>query len=273
MFNEQRVDDRLERIVRAKREEVVRLRSDGARLRAAAEAASAPKPFASALRVSAEVRLLAEIKHRSPSAGIIRGDVDPVAIARSYAEGGAAALSVLTDEEFFGGSLEALRAVRRAVELPLLRKDFVLDPVQVWEARAAGADAILLIVRILEDAALRELHALAHELGMDVLVEVHDSFELDRALELGAALIGINNRDLSTFITELSLSLDLAPRVDPKVTLVAESGIGTAEDVQRLGAAGVDAILVGESLMRQPDVKNAAARLSGHPRNPLIRKG
>ncbi|MEX2582227.1 MAG: indole-3-glycerol phosphate synthase TrpC [Gemmatimonadota bacterium] len=271
-MNEQRIDDRLARIVEAKEREVERLRADTSSMRALAEAAGPTRGLAAALRQPAEVRLLAEIKRRSPSAGVIRADTDPVDVARRYAEGGAAALSVLTDEEFFGGSLEALRQVRAKVDLPLLRKDFVLDPVQVWEARAAGADAILLIVRILDDDRLGDLHRLATELGMDVLVEIHDARELDRALSVGADLIGVNNRDLSTFRTDLTLSLELAPSVDPGITLVAESGIRTAEDVQRLGAAGVDAILVGESLMRQTDVREAAAALSGHPRNPLTRR-
>jgi indole-3-glycerol phosphate synthase len=265
--------DRLGRIVAAKRVEIERLRRHSARLRDAAASAGATRPFAAALRLSSEVRLLAEIKRRSPSAGEIRPAADPVEIARDYARGGAAALSVLTDAEFFGGSLEALQAVRGAVDLPLLRKDFILDEVQVWEARAAGADAILLIVRILDDTELTALHALALEHGLEVLVEVHDEAELERALALGAACIGINNRDLGTFTTDLSLSLGLAPAVDPRVTLVAESGIRTPADVQRLGAAGVDAILVGESLMRQPDVALAAAALSGQPRNPLVRRG
>jgi indole-3-glycerol phosphate synthase len=258
----------LAQIVAAKALEVERLRRRQAELRSAAEAAGPARAFADALRAASEVRLLAEIKRRSPAAGAIREGADPVEVARSYAGGGAAALSVLTDEEYFGGSLESLSRVRSAVGLPLLRKDFMVDPLQLWEARAAGADAVLLIVRILDQARLGELYALATELGMDVLVEVHDAAELERATRLGAGLIGINNRDLSTFRTDLELSLRLAPQVDARVTVVAESGIRTAEDVRRLGAAGVDAILVGESLMRQPDLRAAAAALSGHPRNP-----
>lgn len=263
--------DRLGRIVEVKEREVEALRPRSAALREAAESAAPTRAFAAALRHPSEVRLLAEIKRRSPSAGAIREGADPAAIARAYASGGAAALSVLTDEPFFGGSLEALRAVRAAVALPLLRKDFTIDPVQVWEARGAGADAILLIVRILDDDRLGDLHALARSLGMDVLVEVHDAAELERAQRIGAALIGVNNRDLSTFTTDLSLSLRLAPQVDARVTLVAESGIRTAEDVRRLGAAGIDAILVGESLMRQTDVGTAAAALAGHARDAHAR--
>jgi indole-3-glycerol phosphate synthase len=269
---EQIITDRLARIVEAKREEAAGLAGEGRRLREEARSAPPTRPFAAALRDPAEVRLLAEIKRRSPSAGEIRPGANPAEIACAYVAGGAAALSVLTDEAFFGGSLSALRAVRDAVEVPLLRKDFVLDAVQVWEARAAGADAILLIVRILEDAALADLHALARELGMDVLVEVHDEGELDRALAIEPGLLGVNNRDLGTFRTDLALSLSMAKRVDPRITLVAESGIRTREDVARLGEAGVDAILVGESLMRQPDVRAAAAALTGVPRSSDARR-
>jgi indole-3-glycerol phosphate synthase len=187
-------------------------------------------------------------------------------VAADYAAGGAAALSVLTDREYFDGSLAALQAVRAAVELPLLRKDFTLDPLQLWEARAAGADAVLLIVRILDDARLRELLGLAADLRLDSLVEVHDASELDRALQAGASLVGVNNRDLRTFRTDLDLTLRLAPRVPAAVTLVAESGIRTAEDVARLGAAGVDAVLVGESLMRQEDLRAAVRAIVGQPK-------
>ena len=232
----------LDRIVATKREEVAALRAPG------------------------EVRLLAEVKRRSPSAGPIRPGADPVEVALAYRDGGAAALSVLTDEQYFGGSLEVLRAVRGAVELPLLRKDFVIDPLQVWEARAAGADAVLLIVRILDDAALAALHGLAREAGLDVLVEVHDAEETARALAAGARLVGVTNRDLATFTTDLELTLRLAPLLPAEATLVAESGIRTAEDVARLGAAGVDAVLVGESLMRQPELRAAAAALVGQPK-------
>jgi len=269
--NETGIHDRLAVIVEAKQEEVEGLRRRAGELRAAAEEGSAVRPFGAALRSPTEVRLLAEIKRRSPSAGVIREGVEAVEVAGAYEAGGAAALSVLTDAEFFGGSLDALRQVRDAVALPLLRKDFVLDEVQVWEARAAGADAILLIVRILDDPRLAALRDLAVELGMDALVEVHDEEELDRALAIGADLIGINNRDLATFRTDLGLSLRLAPRVDPGVTLVAESGIRTPEDVIALGATGVDAVLVGESLMRQPDLRGAAAALVGQPRAPRVK--
>ena len=257
----------LERIVRTKRDEV---RSAVPRLseyRDIARQADAPRGFAAALRRPEEVRLLAEVKRRSPSAGDIRPGADPVEVARAYVQGGAAALSVLTDREYFGGDLQFLRAVRSAVPVPVIRKDFLIHPVQVWEARAAGADAVLLIVRILEQSLLQELHGLARELGMDVLVEAHTGEELDRALAAGATLVGVNNRDLDTFVTDLELCVRLAPRVPSDVTYVGESGIRTAADVDRLGAAGIDAILVGESLMRQPDVRAAASALVGRPKD------
>ncbi|MDQ3606079.1 MAG: indole-3-glycerol phosphate synthase TrpC [Gemmatimonadota bacterium] len=256
----------LDRIVASKRREVEEIAPLAAELRARTADVEPARPFAAALRQPAEVRLLAEVKRRSPSAGPIRPGADPADVARAYAAGGAAALSVLTDGPFFGGDLEALRLVRRTVALPVLRKDFVIDPVQLWEARAAGADAVLLILRILEPPLLQELLGLSAELGMDALVEVHDRAELERALHADATLIGVNNRDLDSFRTDLTLSLELASEVPPTVTLVAESGIRTGEDVVRLGAAGVDAVLVGESLMRQEDLSAAAAALVGHPR-------
>ena len=257
--------DVLADIVEAKRREVGRLRGRAAEVLAAAAAAPAARDFAGALRRGGEVALLAEVKRRSPSAGWIRRDADAAQIASAYAAAGAAALSVLTDAEFFGGGLQDLRTVRAAVELPLLRKDFVLDELQIAEARAAGADAVLLIVRILEPSRLAELHAAALDAGLAALVEVHDAAELETALAAGARVIGVNNRDLATFRTELSVAEALAPRVPPGVVLVAESGIRTAADVDRLGAAGVDAVLVGESLMREADVGAAARRLIGRP--------
>lgn len=256
----------LQRIVDVKHAEVSALVPHAEALRSRARQAAPPRGFARALRHPGEVRLLSEVKRRSPSAGDIRPGADPVEVARSYQEGGAAALSVLTDRDFFGGDLSALVAVRENVSLPALRKDFIIDPLQVWEARGAGADAILLIVRILQDEQIRDLLGLATELGMDVLVEAHTEDEVGRALGGGAKLLGINNRDLDTFVTDLGLSLRLGPQVPADVTLVAESGIRSAEDVDRLGEAGCDAILVGESLMRQPDLASAAAALVGRPK-------
>jgi indole-3-glycerol phosphate synthase len=260
-------DSILDRIVRTKQDEVRETIPRLGEYRDIARQADAPRGFAAALRRPGEVRLLAEVKRRSPSAGDIRPGADPVEIARAYVAGGAAALSVLTDRDYFGGDLQFLRAVRGAVPVPVIRKDFLIHPVQVWEARAAGADAVLLIARILEQSLLQELHGLATELGMDALVEAHTGDELDRALAAGATLVGVNNRDLDTFVTDLDLCVRLAPRVPSHVTYVGESGIRTAEDVDRLGAAGIDAILVGESLMRQPDVGAAAAALVGRPKD------
>lgn len=256
----------LDRIVRTKQDEVASARGRLPEYRDIARDTEPPRGFAAALRHPSEVRLLAEVKRRSPSAGDIRPGADPAEIARAYHDGGAAALSVLTDREYFGGDLDALRAVRRAVPLPVIRKDFVIHPVQVWEARAAGADAVLLIARILEQPLLEDLHGQAAELGMDVLVEAHTEAEVRRALDAGAALVGVNNRDLDTFTTDLALSIRLAATVPPDVTYVAESGIRTADDVDRLGAAGVNAVLVGESLMRQADVRAAAEALVGRGR-------
>ncbi|HEX6373123.1 MAG TPA: indole-3-glycerol phosphate synthase TrpC [Longimicrobium sp.] len=260
-------DSILDRIVATKRDEVRHAVPRLDEYRHIARQAPEPRGFAAALRRPGEVRLLAEVKRRSPSAGDIRPGADPVEIARAYVGGGAAALSVLTDREYFGGDLDFLRAVRAEVPVPVIRKDFLIHPVQVWEARAAGADAVLLIVRILEQPLLRELHALAADLGMDVLVEAHTEAELDRALEAGATLVGVNNRDLDTFATDLDLCVRLADRVPAEVTYVGESGIRTPTDVDRLGAAGIDAILVGESLMRQPDVRAAAAALVNRPKS------
>jgi len=209
------------------------------------------------------VALIAEVKRASPSKGVIRADFDPVAIARAYERSGADCLSVLTDETFFRGSLDHLRGVREAVRIPVLRKDFTIDPVQVFEARTAGADAVLLIACALADREMAELYRLARDVGLDVLVEVHDRAELERALELGASLIGINNRNLRTFETDLAVTESLMRYVPPGVVVVGESGISGPEDVARLAAAGVDAVLVGEHLMRQPDVEEAVVRLMG----------
>ena len=228
-------------------------------------AASAPaRGFRRAL-LGAGPRVIAELKRRSPSRGEIRADFDPVAIARAYQAGGAAALSVLTDERFFGGSLAVLEAVRAATELPLLRKDFVIDAYQIDEARVAGADAVLLIVAALAPAALARLFEHARGLGLDVLVEVHDEAELDAAKGMGADLIGINNRDLRSFVTDLSVTERLAKRVPQGALVVAESGIFGPEDVARLARAGASAFLVGESLMREADPGLALRRLLGTP--------
>jgi len=222
----------------------------------------APRGFREAIRSTPGASVIAEIKRRSPSKGLIREDFDPVAIAKAYAGAGAACISVLTDESFFGGSLDDLARVRDAVETPLLRKDFTIDAYQIDEARVHGADAILLIVAALDDEALRLLHAHARELGLDVLVEVHHEAELDRAIALEANLIGVNNRDLRTFEVDLGTTIRMASRLEGSdVVLIAESGIGNAEDVARLERAGAAGFLVGESLMRQPDPGKALEAL------------
>jgi indole-3-glycerol phosphate synthase len=256
----------LDRIVESKRTEVGALRRSADSLRRLAEAASAPRDFAGALRRATGVAVIAEVKRRSPAAGDIRADLDPVGQAAAYESGGAAAVSVLTDEGYFGGSLDDLRSVRRAVPIPVLRKDFLIDPVQVYEARGAGADAVLLIVRILEDPLLADLQRLAVELGMATLVEVHDEAELERAMRTGAPIIGINNRDLTTFETRLEVTLELLDRVPSDVLLVSESGIRGGSDVDRLGRAGVDAVLVGEWLVRQGNPTRAVEELAGRTR-------
>ncbi len=223
--------------------------------------------FCRALADSARrgVAVIAEVKKASPSAGVIRPDFDPPAIARSYAQAGATCLSVLTDERYFHGHDTYLQAARAACELPVLRKDFTIDAWQVYEARTLGADAILLIVAALGDAALFELSTLALELGMDVLVEVHNQTELERALQTASPLIGINNRDLHSFSTDLATTEELVMRIPQDRLVVTESGIHTRDDVRRMQAAGVGAFLVGEAFMREDDPGSALRRLfPGH---------
>lgn len=259
----------LDEILAGKREEVAaaRQRVPAKAMAADAEACHEPtRGFRASLAGGDRPRVVAELKRRSPSKGEIRADFDPLACAKAYAEAGAAAISVLTDQRWFGGDLSYLDAVRRTVALPLLRKDFLIDAYQVDEARVAGADAVLLIARALDVATLRALRERAAALGMDALVEVHDEREIDVALAAGADLVGINNRDLATFTTDLATTERLAPRlVAAGVVVVAESGIFTYGDVQRLEAAGAHAVLVGEALMREPDVARALARLRGRP--------
>lgn len=261
-------DTVLDRILDRKAEELTDRRATvpEAEMRARAEDMFfAPRDMLAALQ-GEQVRLIAEVKRASPSKGTLTRDFAPVLTAATYAHNGASAISVLTDEDFFQGSLAYLRAIRRAVHVPLLRKDFVIDPYQVYEGRAAGADAILLIVAALADAQLADLYALTVELGMTALVEVHQEYEMERALRLGADLIGINNRDLKTFHVDLATTGRLAGMVETGVVLVAESGIHTAADVRALGRIGASAILVGESLMKAPDTAALARELSRQPR-------
>src|SRR5438105_374017 len=242
----------LDEIVASKRVEVARLRErvTVGEMRARAEAAGAAKDFAGALSAQdGQLRLIAEVKRKSPSKGLFRAGLDAADLARTYAQHGAACISVLTDGPFFAGSLDDLRAVRAAVELPLLRKEFMIDALQIYEARAAGADAVLLIAAVLEDAQLADFLALARELHLSALVEVHDEAELRRVLPLGAELIGINNRDLRTFVTDLATTVRLRPLIPSGCRVVAESGIHSHTDVERLRRAGVQAILVGEALI------------------------
>jgi indole-3-glycerol phosphate synthase len=224
--------------------------------------------FARALRTTiaaGEAAVIAEVKKASPSKGVLREDFDPAAIAQSYASHGATCLSVLTDRQYFQGSPDALRAARDVCSLPILRKDFMIDPYQIVEARQMGADCILLIVSALEVAQMQALEAAAIDLGLDVLVEVHDAAELDQALQLKTTLVGINNRNLKTFETRLETTLDLLHRIPSNRLVVTESGIHQAADVERMRAAGVNAFLVGEAFMRAPDPGVELARLFGRP--------
>jgi len=260
------MDDILKRICEVKVEEVAAARKKRslASQREEAEARSDVRGFEAALRAkigAGHSAVIAEIKKASPSKGVIRADFRPAAIAESYAKHGAACLSVLTDEQFFQGSVAYLQQARAACELPVLRKDFMVDEYQVFEARAMGADCILLIAACLDDAQMADLEAVAHHLKLDVLVEVHDGAELDRALKLKTPLVGINNRNLRSFEVTLDTSLGLLDRVPADRLLVTESGILAAPDVQKMRAANVNAFLVGEAFMRAPDPGVALAAL------------
>jgi indole-3-glycerol phosphate synthase len=217
--------------------------------------------FLNALRTAAPPALIAEVKKASPSVGIIRPDFQPVEIARDYQAAGASCLSVLTDERFFQGHLDFLRVIRREVEIPVMRKEFIIDRYQIAEARAAGADCVLLIAECLPDPQLKDLYSYTRELGMDALIELYDAENLERVLATGTPLVGVNNRDLRTFVTSMSRTFDIRRQIPAGVTLISESGIRSHDDIIRLREAGVGGVLVGETLMRQPDIKSAVREL------------
>lgn len=257
--------DVLTRIVDAKRREVAAAKTRVPLAELDRRCADLPpcRGFERALRSTDGLAVIAEVKKASPSAGVIRADFDPVAIAKTYERHGASCLSVLTDEEYFQGKLEYMTAARAAVNIPVLRKEFIIDPYQLAEARAAGADAVLLIAECLPGEQMKELNAAARALGLDVLIELHDADQLPRVLDTGTTLLGINNRNLRTFTTRLEHTLDLLPHVPPAVAVVSESGIRTNAEMVRLRSAGVRAVLVGESLMRAPDIGAALDSLRG----------
>jgi indole-3-glycerol phosphate synthase len=269
------MSDVLRKICEDKRAHVARRKAVATlgELERRARAMDAPRGFARELARRAredEVALICEIKKASPSKGLIREDFDPPALARAYRDGGAACLSVLTDEPYFQGCDEYLSAARKAVELPALRKDFMLDPYQIVESRALGADCVLLILAALEDGQAAELAATAYEWGMDVLLEVHDGAELERALRIEGNMIGINNRNLKTLDVSLDTTRELAVRVPDDRVLVCESGLYTRDDILEMRGHGARAFLIGESLMRQPDLTAATAKLLGLP--PMHRR-
>jgi indole-3-glycerol phosphate synthase len=254
----------LDKIIETKKVELEQLTTEVplARVREAASAMMSTRDFKAALS-SRQCAIIAEIKRRSPSKGLLRGDLNAVTMAELYERNGAAAVSVLTDKTFFGGDIQDLTDVRKKIAIPILRKDFVIDAYQIYEARAAGADAVLLIAAVLKDGRLAEFIELAESLRIAALVEIHSREELDRALSARAEIIGINNRDLKTFKTDLKVSLDMAPLIPEKCLAVSESGISGRKDIQELMNAGIHAFLVGELLMTAPDAGMRLKELMG----------
>ena len=263
------MEDVLKKIIETKKTEVAQLKADMSlhELHHQAAAAPAPAGFAAALKAASVsgYGLIAELKKASPSKGLIRADFDIPSLARAYADGGASCLSVLTDKHYFQGDDAFLMAARTVSSLPVLRKDFMIDPVQIVHSRALGADCILLIMAALSDAQAQELEATAHELGMDVLIEIHDSSELDRAFQLTSPLMGINNRNLKTMEISLQVGLDMLPRLPEDRIAIAESGLFTVDDLALMAATGARCFLIGESLMRSDDVTSATATLLANP--------
>jgi indole-3-glycerol phosphate synthase len=253
--------NKLDEINASKQDEIARLEPHAAELRKAALLRNDFRPFRAALQLGNDVAIIAEVKKASPSAGIIAADFNPLSIAREYARGGAQCLSVLTDQKYFHGDLAYLRQIREQVELPLLRKDFILHELQVYESVIAGADAILLIVASLGDQQLSQLYNIARNCQLDVLVEVHDLPEMERALELGADMIGINNRNLKTFEVDLATTETLAEEIPADTVAISESGIKEVEDIRRVRAAGINAVLIGETLMRAKNIPDKIREL------------
>jgi indole-3-glycerol phosphate synthase len=256
----------LSKILAAKQQEIERLRPHARALRSQAERAEAVRPFAAALRAGKDIALIAEFKRRSPSADWIHQQALVAEISKAYSDCGARAISVLTDEIFFGGTMSDLAVARANTCVPVLRKDFVLEEVQLFEARAGGADAVLLIARALDDAPLKDLLTTARGIALDVLVETHDEREIERALNAGADVIGVNNRDLANFTVDVDLATRMLAHLPKDVVVVAESGVRDVVTVRRLGAAGIDAVLVGETLMRAENLCATVTAFAGQPR-------
>lgn len=255
----------LQKIIDRKIEEIAIGKSETplSEIKAAVSDAPSVRDFVAALTRSPDLALIAEVKKASPSKGLIREDFEPVTIAKAYQTGGASCISVLTDEDFFQGHLSYLTAVRNAVQLPVLRKDFIVDPWQVWQARAAGADAVLLIAECLGADMLRELHGLIRELGMTPLVELYERANIEKVLACDPVLVGVNNRDLNTFEVDLGHSVAVQQELPAGIAFVSESGISSRQEMEFLQSKGVDAVLVGESLMRQQDIVKATKELLG----------